>query len=149
MTDRRDRFDVQLRCGVVGRAPRSFDAPAVPTAALALRRALEAIAAEYPRYGYRRVTADLGRCGWAIHHKRVLQVLRAENLLVAVKRYCRTTDGTHHDGRDPNLRRGLDIVRPVQVWCADLTYVWRRDEGIELAVVLDVFTRRLRGWALG
>jgi putative transposase len=149
VTDLRDSFDVQLLCGVVGLAPSSFYYQPVARDDLALRSAIEAIAAEYPRYGYRRVTAELGRRGWAINHKRVLRVMREENLLVAVKRYCRTTDSAHHYGRYPNLLRGLDIVRPDQVWCADLTYIRLRDEFIYLAVVLDIFTRSIRGWELG
>jgi transposase InsO family protein len=149
VTDLRDILDVQLLCGVVGLAPSSFYYQPVARDDLALRSAIEAIAAEYPRYGYRRVTAELRRRGWVVNHKRVLRVMRQENLLVAVKRYCRTTDSSHHYGRYPNLLRGLDIVRPDQVWCADLTYIRLRDEFISLAVVLDIFTRSIRGWELG
>ncbi|MEN9937816.1 MAG: hypothetical protein RLZZ387_4395 [Chloroflexota bacterium] len=149
MTDLRDSFPVQLLCDVVDLAPSSFYYQPEPRDDLALRSAIEAIAAEYPRYGYRRVTAELRRRGWVVNHKRVLRVMREENLLVAVKRYCRTTDSSHHYGRYPNLLRGLDIVRPDQVWCADLTYIRLRDEFIYLAVVLDIFTRSIRGWELG
>lgn len=149
MTDLRDSFPVQLLCDVVGLAPSSFYYQPEPRDDLALRSAIEAIAAEYPRYGYRRVTAELRRRGWVVNHKRVLRMLRDENLLVAVKRYCRTTDSSHHYGRYPNLLRRLDIVRPDQVWCADLTYIRLRDEFIYLAVVLDIFTRSVRGWELG
>jgi putative transposase len=75
--------------------------------------------------------------------------MREENLLVAVKRYCRTTNSAHGYGRYPNLLRNLTIERPDQVWCADLTYIRLRQEFISLAVVLDIFTRSIRGWELG
>jgi hypothetical protein len=59
--------------------------------------------------------------------------MREERLLVAVKRSCRTTASTHHDGRYPTLLRWLEIVRPNQVWCADGTYIRLREECIYLA----------------
>ena len=74
--------------------------------------------------------------------------MRAANLLVHVEQYCRTTDSTHGHPRYPNLIRGLEIVRPDQVWCADITYVRLPREFVYLAVLLDVFTRAVRGWEL-
>jgi putative transposase len=134
---------------VVGLAPRSFYYQPVPQDDLALRSAIETIAASYPRYGYRRMTAELRRRNWVVNHKRVLRLMREENLLVAVKHYCRTTNSVHHYGRYPNLLRDLAITRPDQAWCADLTYIRLRDEFIYLAVLLDIFTRSIRGWELG
>jgi hypothetical protein len=61
----------------------------------------------------------------------------------------RTTDSRHDFPRYPNLVEGLEVTRPDQVWVADITYVRLRDEFIYLAVVMDVFTRRVRGWELG
>jgi transposase InsO family protein len=149
VTDLRATFDVQLLCRVVGLAPSSFYYQPVPQDDLALRSAIETIAASYPRYGYRRMTAELRRRNWVVNHKRVLRLMREENLLVAVKRYCRTTNSGHHYGRYPNLLRDLEITHPDQAWCADLTYIRLRDEFIYLAVVLDIFTRSIRGWELG
>jgi transposase InsO family protein len=142
-------FDVDLLCDVVGLAPSSYYYQPTPRADLELRSAIETIAAEYPRYGYRRMTAELRRRAWVVNHKRVLRLMRQENLLVAVKRYCRTTNSSHDYGRYPNLLRGLTIERPDQVWCADLTYIRLRQEFIYLAVVLDIFSRSIRGWELG
>lgn len=115
---------------------------------LALRDAIEEIAVEFPRYGYRRITVELGRRGIGANHKRVLSVMRAANLLVHVQHYGQTTDSTHGFGRFPNRIRGLAIVRPDQVWCADITYVRLPREFVYLAVILDVFTRAIRGWEL-
>ena len=64
-------------------------------------------------------------------------------------RRCRTTDSRHEFPRYPNLVHDLEVTRPEQVWVADITYVRLRDEFIYLAVVMDVFTRSIRGWHLG
>jgi len=114
-----------------------------------LRAALEAIAVAYPRYGSRRITQELKRAGWQINRKRVQRLMHEENLLVQVRRYCRTTNSEHSFGRYPNLVKHLSIVRPNQVWCADLTYIRLPRQFVYLAVVLDIFTRSIRGWELG
>ena len=113
-----------------------------------LRAAIEAIALEFPRYGYRRVTAQLHRRGHLVNHKRVLCLLKEANLLVEVRRFCRTTDSTHGLGRYPNLLKGLEITAPDRAWCADITYIRLPDEFVYLAVVMDIFTRAIRGWEL-
>jgi len=65
---------------------------------------------------------------------------------VEVRRYCRNTTNSHHGyGRYRNLIKTLEIVRPDQVWCADLTYIRLQQGFIYLAVVLGVFTRAIRG----
>ncbi len=86
-----------------------------------VRDLIERIALDFPRYGYRRMTAELLRRGRPVNHKRVLRLMREDNLLVQVRRLCRTTHSTHDYGRYPNLVRGLTIVRLNQVWCADIT----------------------------
>lgn len=113
-----------------------------------LRSALEQVALEFPRYGYRRMTAELQRRGWAVNHKRVLRLMREEHLLVQVRRFCRTTFSQHPYGRYPNLIKHLLIERPDQVWCGDITYIRLQHEFVYLAVLLDIFTRSVRGWEL-
>ena len=61
----------------------------------------------------------------------------------------RTTDSRYDFPRYPNLVVGLVVTRPDQVWVADITYVRLREEFVYLAVLMDVFTRRVRGWELG
>ena len=58
------------------------------------------------------------------------------------------TDSAHEFARHPNLVLGLAITRPDQVWVADITYVALRECFVFLAVIMDVFTRGVRGWAL-
>ena len=67
----------------------------------------------------------------------------------APTRRRRTTDSRHDFPRYPNLVERLELSRPDQVWVADITYVRLREEFVYLAVVMDVFTRRVRGWELG
>ncbi len=151
-TLRRDQphWSIRALCRVLGvaRSSYTYASPVNPDADVAVRDAIEQIIVDFPRYGYRRITVELSRRGVRVNHKRVLRVLRAANLLAHVRHYCRTTDSTHAFGRYANLVRDLPIVRPDQVWCADITYIRLPREFVYLAVLLDVFTRAIRGWAL-
>lgn len=114
-----------------------------------LRAALQLIALEFPAYGYRRITAHLRRNGWTVNHKRVLRLMREDNLLcLRKKRFMRTTDSAHGQPIYPNLVPSLVLTGTDQLWVADLTYLRLPSEFIYLAVVLDVFSRRCIGWAL-
>lgn len=115
---------------------------------LALREALEAVAVQYPRYRSRRITVELCHAGWTVNRKRIQRIMREENLVVDVRRYCQTTMSRHAYGRYPNLIKHLDIVQPDQVWGADLTHIRLPRQFVYLAVLLDIFTRSIRGWAL-
>jgi transposase InsO family protein len=148
VTLNRDEFSGKLLCQVLD-VPRSsyYYRPQVADD-LELRNAIESVALEFPRYGYRRMTVELARRGWRINHKHTLCLMREENLLVAVRHYCQTTFSRHTYGRYPNLIKPLEIVRPDQVWCGDITYIRLQREFIYLAVLMDVFTRAIRGWEL-
>jgi putative transposase len=115
-----------------------------------LRVALTRLAGQWPTYGYRRLTALLRRQGWAVNGKRVRRVLAAMGLQGAPPaRRHRTTDSNHDFPRWPNLVEALEVVRPDQVWAADITYIRLRRDFVYLAVIMDVFTRLIRGWHLG
>jgi transposase InsO family protein len=121
-----------------------------PVDEAALKTALVDLAAEWPTYGYRRLTAMMKRLGWKVNGKRVRRWMDELNLCgAAPKRKCRTTDSRHGWPRYENLVKDLAIVRPEQVWVADITYVRLQAEFVYLAVVMDVFTRSIRGWQLG
>jgi transposase InsO family protein len=114
-----------------------------------LRDRLEQIALRFPRYGYRRMTRQLQREGFAVNHKRVLRVMRASDLLVKCRRkWLCTTDSRHGFRVWPNLYRETTPTGINQVWVADLTYVRLRYEFLYLAVILDAFSRRVVGYAL-
>lgn len=115
-----------------------------------IKNAIAQLAAEHPIYGYRRITAMLHRQGQAVNNKRVLRLMRELNLVgKSPKRSCRTTNSNHTFGRHPNRVEGISIERPNQVWVGDITYVKLGSEFVYLAVLMDVFTRSIRGWQLG
>jgi len=115
-----------------------------------LRDELQQVALEFPAYGYRRITFELNRRGFAVNHKRVLRLMRADNLLcLRHKSFVVTTDSRHNLPVYPNLARAMTPASVNQLWVADITYIRLRREFIYLAVVLDAFSRRLIGWALG
>jgi putative transposase len=114
-----------------------------------LRDQMQKIALESPAYGYRRITAELQQHGFAINHKRVLRMMRQDNLLCVRRRsFVVTTDSRHKLPVYENLARELNPTAINQLWVADITYIRLRTEFVYLSVVLDAFSRRVIGWAL-
>ena len=144
-------YPVTVVCDVLGCARSSYYRRNVQRPDEAeLRAAIKAVAAEWPTYGYRRITAQLHRQGWQVNHKRVQRLMRLLGLQAKTKRRKRRTTNSEHDfPRYPNLVQGLEIVHPDQVWVSDITYIRLRYEFVYLAVIMDVFTRAIRGWHLG
>ena len=123
-------------------------APPPPDEA-ALRAALQRLAGEWPTYGYRRLTALLRREGQEVNAKRVRRLMAELGIQgTPPVRRKRTTDSNHAFPRYPNLVEALDVARPDHVWVADITYIRLRREFVYLAVIMDVFTRSIRGWHL-
>ena len=111
-----------------------------------LREAMLRLAGEWPTYGYRRLAAMLNREGFEVNGERVRRLMHEAGIVGRPPaRKPRTTDSGHAFPRYPNLVEGLDVARPDQVWVADITYVRLRSEFVYLAVVMDVFTRGIRG----
>jgi transposase InsO family protein len=115
-----------------------------------LRGALSELAGQWPTYGYRRLTAMLRREGHTVNAKRVRRLMSELGLSgEPPPRHPRTTDSVHGLPRFPNLVESLEVVRPDQVWVSDITYIRLKKEFIYLAVLMDVFSRSIRGWNLG
>jgi putative transposase len=115
-----------------------------------IRDEMQKIAVESPAYGYRRISAELQRRGFDINHKRVLRMMREDNLLWVRRRsFVMTTDSRHNLPVYPNLAGQFVPTSINQLWVADITYIRLRTEFVYLAVVLDAFSRRVIGWALG
>ena len=111
---------------------------------------IRAICAEFPRYGYRRVTAQLKAEGERANHKRVARIMREQDLRVRPKRRFAVTTDSDHDGPIfPNLAKDLAPTGRDQLWVADLTYIRIQTGFVYLAVILDAWSRRVVGWALG
>jgi transposase InsO family protein len=114
---------------------------------IAVRDAIQRLALENRHYGYRRITRLLKRDGWEINHKRVLRLMRADNLLcIRRRRFVITTDSDHSWRVYPNLAPRMQVRGINQLWVADITYVRLKQEFIYLAVILDVYSRRVVGW---
>jgi transposase InsO family protein len=114
-----------------------------------LRDHIQRLALEWPQYGYRRITAELHRQGITANHKRVLRLMREDNLLCLRKRrFISTTDSHHSLTIYPNLVPELTLSSINQLWVADITYIRLLREFVYLAVILDAYSRRCIGWAL-
>ena len=115
-----------------------------------LRDQMQKVALKWPAYGYRRITFELQRRGFDVNHKRVLRMMREDNLLCMRSRcFVVTTDSRHPLPIYPNLARQMQLTALNQLWVADITYIRLRTEFVYLAVVLEAFSRRVIGWALG
>ena len=112
-----------------------------------LRDEIEKLSLLYPTYGYRRITQLLVRSGYTVGYKRVARLMRVSaNLSVAVKRVCQTTKSI--DGVRPWVNRleNLQASRCDQVWVGDITYVRLKARFVYVCLLMDVFTRMIRGW---
>ena len=115
-----------------------------------VRSVIQQIAVEHRRrYGYRRISAELRRRGMLINHKRVLRILREDNLLAVQPRaFVVTTDSDHELEVYLNLASRMKLRGMNQLWVADITYIRLKREFVYLAVILDAFSRKVVGWAL-
>jgi transposase InsO family protein len=131
--------------------PRSsfyYKAPLDPTEQ-SIKQAVQRLAETWPTYGYRRITAMLEREDLPASSKQVRRIMGQLGLAARpAKRRVYTTNSRHSYGRYPNLVADLVVSRPDEVWVGDISYVRLRGEFVYLCVLMDVFTRSIRGWEL-
>jgi len=114
-----------------------------------LRDRIEAIHRELPSYGYRRIVEELSRSGIAVNSKRVRRVMNAYDLRPTYwKRFVRTTESNHELPVYPNLLKSCRVDGLNQAWVADITYIAIRNGFVYLAAILDLYSRRVIGWAI-
>lgn len=114
-----------------------------------LRDHIQRVALARSVYGYRRIVKELKRDGVVANHKRVLRIMREDNLLCLRKhRFIVTTDSEHGHPVYPNLAKGFVPNGINQLWVSDITYIRLQGEFVYLAVILDAYSRRLIGWEL-
>lgn len=130
---------------------RSFGEQSPGEEEMAVRSAVQKVVVEHRRrYGYRRVALELEKQGLVVNHKRVLRMMREDNLLaVQPKQFVVTTDSRHELEVALNLARRMKLTGINQLWVADITYLQLGREFVYLAVVLDAFSRKVVGWELG
>jgi putative transposase len=149
-----DDANIQRLCGLggVSRAGyyRHFGPHAPAREDADLRDLIQRAALTNRHYGYRRIAQALRRQGLIVNAKRVLRLMREDNLLsLRAKPFVpRTTMSDHGHPIRPNLVRRLKPTGLDQIWVADITYVRLAEDFVYLAVVIDAFSRKVVGWAL-
>jgi transposase InsO family protein len=115
-----------------------------------LRKEIEGIALEFPFYGYRRVSKELRRRDLLVNHKKVLRLMRKDNLLCRRKKAFKpvTTNSNHNYNIYQNLIKDIEVTGLNQVWVGDITYVQMLQGFVYLAAIIDIFSRKCIGWAL-
>jgi transposase InsO family protein len=145
----KDDYSVRLLCETLGVHRCNVYHQPRPDEDRQVKEAVKEQAGAWPTYGYRRLTVMLRRQGLEVNEKRVRRLMHELGIAgEAPRRKHRTTDSGHAFPRYPNLVEGLEAGRPEQVWVADITYIRLRKEFVYLAVLMDVFTRCVRGWHL-
>ena len=116
----------------------------------ALLAAAEAVLLRFPFYGYRKLSKALQRDGFTAGEQVARRLLRQLGVSRSVGQVrVQTTDSRHSHPRYPNRIRGLTVQAADQVWVGDITYIRFGNRFLYLAVILDAYTRAIRGWALG
>ena len=111
---------------------------------------MAAICAEFEAYGWRRVQAALRLQGIVANHKKIKRLMREHDLQPRMRRrFARTTDSDHDQPIFPDRTKELTVDGPNQLWVADLTYVAIAVGFVYLAVILDAWSRRVIGYAIG
>jgi putative transposase len=112
-----------------------------------LRRAIDEVFTRMPFYGVPRMTAELQRRGHEVGRKRVRRLMRELGLAAIYPRPRLSQPHPEHEVY-PYLLRGLNVNRPNQVWCSDITYIRLRRGFVYLVAVMDWFSRYVLGWEL-
>lgn len=144
-------YSLQAACAVVELPRSSYYYRATQRDESELENAIQEIAEQFPTYGTRRVAQQLRRPPYEmqVNRKCVQRIMAQKKLLRPVKRSKkRTTDSQHPYRRYPNRVKDLAITFPDQVWVSDVTYIRLQHEFVYLAIIMDVFTRAMRGWCL-
>ncbi len=144
-------YPIELGCDLIGisRSTYYYKSQRKPEPQLEID--LRLVCGQHPAYGTRRITHQLRRppFGYWINRKHTQRIMRHYGLLRPMKhRKYRTTNSVHPYPRYKNLVEDLVITHPDQVWVSDVTYIRLGQEFVFLAVIMDVYSRSIRGWAL-
>ena len=154
----KEQFPVQRLCSVLGVSQSGYfawkDRPACQRQRddlVLLAHARSAFALSNGTYGSPRMTRELQDNGFAVGRRRTARLMRENDIKARQKRrFKRTTDSEHSWPVAPNIiDQDFAADRPNQKWGVDISYVWTREGWIYLAVVIDLFSRRVVGWSVG
>lgn len=114
-----------------------------------IRGKVEQIRVQFPRTGYRMLLRHLKRSGVAIGETKLRRIIeRFELQFKHKKKFVVTTNSNHDHEVYPNLIEEMTIDGPNQVWTADFTYIRINTGFVFLAVILDLFSRKVIGWSI-
>ena len=102
-------------------------------------------------YGYRRIHAELRSQGLYCNRKRILRLMHQNNIAAKTKKkFKKTTNSNHSNYISPNLlEQNFRVTSPNEAWVADITYISTYEGWLYLAVVLDLYSRKVVGWSMG
>ena len=116
----------------------------------ALVEAMQAIKDEFEAYGWRRMQMSLRHRGWVVNHKKIRRLMREHAMHPPRRRrFFATTDSDHDEPVFPDRSRDCEVDGPNQLWVADLTYIAILGGFVYLAAIMDAWSRRITGYALG
>jgi putative transposase len=142
-------LSLRHQCELLGLSRASlYRAPARETALnLELMRLIDEEYTRTPFYGYRKLTVRLQQQGYAVNSKRVLRLMRKMGLQAVYPRPRTSIPEAQHK-KYPYLLRDLEVIRPNQVWSADITYVPMPVGFMYLVAIIDWFSRFVLAWQL-
>jgi putative transposase len=127
-----------------------YDTPEARARDLSIVAEMKTICDEFEAYGYRRVDAELRHRGIVVNAKKIRRLMREHALNPRQRRrFIATTDSDHNYPVFPNLAKNMKLDGPNQLWVADITYVTIATGFVYLAAILDAWSRRVIGYAIG
>ena len=143
------RLSILRQCVLLSlsRSSYYYEVTGEPLLNLKLMRLIDEQFLEDPSYGARQMARHLRRQGYGVGRKRVRRLMRKMGLMPIYQRPRTSTPHLEHRVY-PYLLRGLDIVRPNQVWCADICYIPMRRGFLYLVAIMDWYSRKVLSWRL-
>jgi transposase InsO family protein len=156
--DNAGRFAVNLMCSALEVSTSGYYAwlsRPESARAQANRQLLDRIREAHQRsrrcYGSPRITQELRAAGHCVGENRVARLMRAAQIRAKSARKWRATTKSSHrlPVAENTLKRAFSVRQPDRLWAADISYVWTAEGWLYLAVVLDLYSRAVIGWAMG
>ena len=157
IADYQGDLPINRLCEIMEVSPRGYRAyrnrPLSPSQCkdlVVLAHIREQFALSLGSYGRPRMTEELKEAGVDVGHRRVGRLMRENDIRVErSKKYKATTDSNHSFNIAPNLLDGdFSATAPNQKWAGDISYIWTREGWLYLAVIIDLYSRRVVGWAV-
>jgi len=149
MIDREHKLSIMRQCQLLNRSRSTvyYAGGGASEEDLALMRRIDEMHLARPFYGSRRLRDWLEQEGWSVNRKKVQRLMRQMGIVALYPKRKTSQPGTGHKVF-PYLLRGLDVARPNQVWCADVTYVPMARGFLYLVAIMDWYSRKVLSWRL-